>query len=89
MGISLGLAASLILNLGLLLIVVGQSRKIQVLRQQNKRVLPKESNDELAALAQEKLRTLGDIKTIIYLRLEKGLSMIDAKTLVDSLKDPK
>jgi len=32
------------------------------------------------------LKTLGDIKTIKYLREEKGMSMLDAKQLVDALK---
>lgn len=83
---SLELIASLILNLGLLLIVFGQSKKIQVLRQQKQKVLPDEANDELLTEAKEKLQTIGEVKTIKYLRLEKGLSMIEAKKLVDSLQ---
>ncbi|GIN71911.1 hypothetical protein J14TS2_23860 [Bacillus sp. J14TS2] len=89
MDISLGLIASLILNIGLLLIVFAQSKKTQVLRQQNQKMLYYESNDELLALVEEKLGTLGEVKAIKYLRLEKGMSMLDAKKLVDSLQETK
>ncbi|KIL74875.1 hypothetical protein [Bacillus badius] len=86
MDIHLGLLASLILNVAFLIIIFGQSKKINVLREENKKLTPIEHKEELIALASEKLRTLGDIKTIKYLREEKGMSMIDAKQFVDALK---
>lgn len=86
MNIDWGLITSLILNVAFLIIIFGQSKKIQVLREENIKSLPNENNDELIALASEKLKTLGDIKTVKYLREEKAMSMIDAKQLVDTLK---
>lgn len=82
-----GLITSLILNVAFLIIIFGQSKKINVLREENKKSLPNENNDELIALTSEKLKTIGDIKTVKYLREEKGMSMIDAKQLVDTIKE--
>ncbi|MGC8230867.1 hypothetical protein ACP2W0_17915 [Pseudobacillus badius] len=86
MDIYLGLLASLILNVAFLIIIFGQSKKINVLREENRQLTPIENNEELVVLASEKLRTLGDIQTIKYLRKEKGMSMIDAKQFVEALK---
>ncbi|MEK4029288.1 hypothetical protein MKZ02_12205 [Pseudobacillus sp. FSL P4-0506] len=87
MGIDVSLIASLILNVTFLIIIFGQFKKINVLREENKRLTPIENNDEWIALASEKMKTLGDIKTIKYLREEEGMSMIDAKQLVSALKE--
>lgn len=57
------------------------------MKKENKKSLPNENNDELIAVASEKLKTLGDVKTIKFLREEKGMSMVDAKQLVDTLKE--
>ncbi|GAA0437756.1 hypothetical protein GCM10008983_13370 [Lentibacillus halophilus] len=38
------------------------------------------------AIASEKLKNIGDIKLVKYLREVKGMSMVDAKQLVDALK---
>lgn len=81
-----GLITSLILNVVFLIIIFGQSKKINILREENQKSLPNENNDELIAVASAKLKTLGDVKTIKYLRGEKGMSMVDAKRLVDTLK---
>ncbi|WP_156857377.1 hypothetical protein [Oceanobacillus sp. AG] len=81
-----GLITSLILNVVFLIILFGQSKKINILREENQKPLPNENNDELIAVASAKLKTLGDVKTIKYLRGEKGMSMVDAKRLVDTLK---
>ncbi|GIN39415.1 hypothetical protein [Heyndrickxia oleronia] len=78
------LITSLILNVAFLIYILVLTNKIKALRKENTQ--PSESNDELIALAQEKLKIYGDIKTVKYLREEKGLSMIDAKQLVDALK---
>ncbi|MFC5590278.1 hypothetical protein ACFPRA_15335 [Sporosarcina soli] len=82
-----GLITSLILNLVFLMIIFVQSNKINVLREENKKSLPNEKNDELMAVANKKLKTLGTIKTIKFLREEKGMSMVDPKQLVDALYD--
>ena len=81
-----GLITSLILNVVFLIIIFGQSKKINILREENQKSLPNENNDDLIAVASAKLKTLGDVKTIKYLREEKGMSMVDAKRLVDTLK---
>ncbi|MGE7602710.1 hypothetical protein ACQKL5_09390 [Peribacillus sp. NPDC097675] len=80
------LISSLILNLTLSFIIFGQLKKINILREEKTKSLPNEKNDELIDLVNEKLKTLGYVKTIKYLRVEKGMSMIDAKQLVDALK---
>ncbi|MGN7386351.1 hypothetical protein [Sporosarcina sp. SAFN-015] len=83
----LGLTASLILNVALLIVIFGQSKEIKVLRKENQKSLPNKSNDELIAVASGKLKSIGDIKTIKYLREEKGMSMLEAKQFVDTLKE--
>lgn len=87
MNIDWGLITSLLLNVVFLIIIFELSKKIKILREENKKSLPNKNNDELIALAGEKLKFLGDIKTVKYLREEKGMSMIDAKQLVDILKE--
>lgn len=86
MNIDWGLVSSLFFNVVFIIIIFVQSNKINVLREENKKALPNENNDELIAIVSEKLKSLGDIKTIKYLREEKGMSMVDAKQLVDTLK---
>lgn len=86
MDINIGLVATVILVFGLLLVIFGQYRQINALKQQNQKIASYESKDKLVAIAKEKLQTLGDVKTVKFLRREKGMSMLDAKKLVDSLQ---
>ncbi|MGG0668657.1 hypothetical protein [Sporosarcina koreensis] len=86
MDINIGLVATVILVFGLLLVIFGQYRQINALKQQNQKIASYESKDKLVAIAKEKLQTLGDVKTVKFLRQEKGMSMLDAKKLVDSLQ---
>lgn len=86
MDINIGLVATVILVFGLLLVIFGQYRQINALKQQNQKISSYESKDKLVAIAKEKLQTLGDVKTVKFLRQEKGMSMLDAKKLVDSLQ---
>jgi len=86
MNIDWGLVSSLFFNVSFIIIIFVQSNKIRVLREEINKSLPNENNDELIAIASEKLKSLGDIKTVKYLREEKGMSMVDAKQLVDTLK---
>lgn len=83
---TIGLIASLLLNLGLLLIVFGQSKKIQAERKQNETMLTDEQKVELAGAVKEKINLIGEVKTIKYLRAEYGLSMIEAKNFVYALQ---
>ncbi|MEN1970637.1 hypothetical protein WMZ97_21665 [Lentibacillus sp. N15] len=83
---NIGMFAPLAAMLFFLGIIFQQSKKIKTLREENKKSLPNENNDELIALASEKLKTIGDINTVKYLREEKGMSMIEAKQLVDIIK---
>lgn len=87
MNIDWGLLASLMLNVALILVVLSQSRKIAVLRKEMKQPFPMEPNEELIDAAREKLKTVGDIKTIKYVREETGMSLLDAKNFVDSLEE--
>jgi|GEM_PF-4057205 len=80
------LTTSLILNITLLLAIRIASNKVKVLRNQLQKALSNENNDELITLAKEKLESMGDVKTVKYLREKKGLTMIAAKQLVDTLK---
>ncbi len=81
-----GLIASLLLNIGLLLIVFGQSKKIQAERQKNEILLTDEQKEELAGVVSEKINAIGEVKTIKYLRAEYGMSMIEAKNFVYSIQ---
>lgn len=81
-----GLIASLLLNIGLLLIVFGQSKKIQAERQKNEVLLTDEQKEELAGVVSEKISAIGEVKTIKYLRAEYGMSMIEAKNFVYSIQ---
>lgn len=82
----LPLFASLLVNIGLLLIVFSQSKRIKILQAEKKRALPYEKDQELIKLVREKIDTVGDVKTVKFLRETRGMSMIDAKHFVDSVK---
>lgn len=81
------LITSLILNVAFLLIIIIQASKMNVLRRESVKSLPYEDNEELMTEAREKLKTVGDVKTVKFLREETGMSMLDAKRLVDTLKE--
>ncbi|PIC80180.1 hypothetical protein CSV75_09475 [Sporosarcina sp. P18a] len=74
-------------TVGFLLLILGQAKQIRVLKEENQRLRPVESQDELIADVHEKLKTLGVVKTVKYLREYKGMSMVDAKRLVDTIKE--
>ena len=44
-------------------------------------------SEKFIALVREKLNSVGVVKTVKYLRIETGMSMIKAKQLVDALKE--
>lgn len=70
----------------LLLLIYGQSKQINRLEEQNKQSLHIENDEEFIQSVKEKIATVGDVKTVKYVREEKGLSLIDAKKFVDQLK---
>ena len=70
----------------LLLIVYAQSQQIKFLKGQLAKRLPQMDAQELEAQAAEKLETVGPIKAVKFLQEEYGMSMVDAKKLVDSVK---
>jgi len=74
-------------NVGFILLILGQARQIKVLKAENHRLCPVESQNKLITDAQEKLKTLGVLNTVKYLREFKGMSMVDAKRLVDTIKE--
>lgn len=74
-------------TVGLVLLVLGQAKQIIVLKEQNQRLRSNENHDELIVVAQEKLKTDGDIKTVKYVREQTGMSLLEAKQFVDRLKD--
>lgn len=84
---SILILALALVSVGFVLLILGQAKQIRVLKEENQRLCPVESQDELIADAQEKLKTLGVVKTVKYLREYKGMSMVDAKRLVDTIKE--
>ncbi|ARJ39390.1 hypothetical protein SporoP8_11200 [Sporosarcina ureae] len=84
---SILIVALALASVGFLLLILGQAKQIRVLKEENQKLRPVESQDELIAVAQEKLKTLGVVKTVKYLREYKGMSMVDAKRLVDTIKE--
>ncbi|CAM4019434.1 hypothetical protein [Lederbergia lenta] len=75
-----------ILSLAFLFIIIGQYKKIQFLEKQNRKLKMNGNKDEWIAKAREKLETVGNIKTVKYVREETGMSLLEAKQFVDSLE---
>ncbi|MCG5103271.1 hypothetical protein [Oceanobacillus alkalisoli] len=68
------------------MIIYGQTKRINRLAERNKQPLHLENDEEFMQSVKEKIATVGDVKAVKYVRMEKGLSLIDAKKYVDSLK---
>lgn len=68
----------------LLLIYVKQLKKINEPR--SKTTIGLQDNHELIATVNEKLTTIGDVKTIKYLKNQTGMSLIEANQFVDALR---
>jgi len=43
-------------------------------------------NEKLIASVKEKLNTIGEVKTVKFLREQTGMSLIEAKKFVDAVK---
>lgn len=76
---------SLIINVVLLLYVWRLSNKVKVLRRANKELLSTHL-DDLKQEIKHMLDTSNEMYTIKFLREEKGMSLVDAKQFVDSVK---
>lgn len=78
---------SFIFNIVFIIWIFILMNKIKVLRKENNHLL-RESNiyDDLKAEAEHKLKFSSEMETIKYLRTEKGLSMLEAKKMVDDMK---
>lgn len=75
----------------ILLVLVSQLfsliRKNGVLRKENVKLLKKaDAYDALRSEVKEMLKTSTEMQTIKTLRADKGLSLVDAKKVVDSVK---
>lgn len=68
------------------MIIYGQAKQINRLTELNKRPFHTESDEEFNQSVKDRLATAGLVKTVKYVREEKGLSLIDAKKFVDRLK---
>lgn len=81
-------SVSLVINILFIVYIVILTNKIKVLRKENTKLL-KDTNafDDLKTEVKHKLEFFSEMETIKFLRVEKGLSMIDAKQLVDSMKN--
>lgn len=44
-------------------------------------------NEELIILVKEKLKSVGEVKTVKFLREKTGMSLIQAKRFVDACKE--
>ncbi|WP_036688476.1 hypothetical protein [Paucisalibacillus globulus] len=80
-------ASFVLLSLAFLFIIIGQHKKIQFLEKQNRKLKINGNNDDWIATAKEKLETVGNIKTVKYVREETGMSLIEAKQYVDALEE--
>ncbi|PIE91952.1 hypothetical protein CO726_29210 [Bacillus fungorum] len=81
---------SLIFNIVFIIYIIILTTKINVLRNENIKLL-KETNafDDLKTEVKQKLELSTEMETIKFLRTKKGLSIIDAKQIVDSVKNNK
>lgn len=76
-----------LLSLAFLFIIISQNKKIQFLEKQNRKLRINGNKDEWVATAKEKLKTVGNIKTVKYVREETGMSLLEAKQFVDALEE--
>lgn len=72
----------------LVILAVVQAKNIKVLREELSKGMSGQHHDEIVALARESLDTNGEIQTIKLVRQKTGMSLVDAKNFVDSLKQP-
>lgn len=78
------------MSMGLLLlvlaagfIIIAQRKELQHLREVNGKLRVNEDKDEWASAVKDKLKEVGNVKTVKYVRDETGMSLVDAKQFVD------
>lgn len=79
--------SSILIMVLLLVWVISLMRQNSVLKKENLRLLEKTGEyDDLKSKAKEILKSSTEVKTVKSLREQYGLSLIDAKKIVDSVK---
>jgi len=81
------LIASLILNAFLLNVIVMQTKDMNALKRKQLHTEPIVQDDEFYASIKEKIDTIGVIPTVKFLRETYGLSLLEAKQLVDRVNE--
>lgn len=81
------LIASLILNAFFLNVIVMQTKDMNALKRKQLHTEPIVQDDEFYASIKEKIDTIGVIPTVKFLRETYGLSLLEAKQLVDRVNE--
>ncbi|WP_214762999.1 hypothetical protein [Exiguobacterium sp. s146] len=81
------LIASLILNGFFLNIISRQAKDMNALKRKQLHTEPIVQDDEFYASIKEKIDTIGVIPTVKFLRETYGLSLLEAKQLVDRVNE--
>lgn len=68
-------------------IIMAQRKELQHLREVNGKLRVNENKEEWTATVKEKLKEVGPVKTVKYVRDETGMSLIEAKQFVDGIGD--
>ncbi|MCT4777774.1 MULTISPECIES: hypothetical protein [Exiguobacterium] len=79
------LTASLILNAFLLNIIAQQAKDMSALKRKQLHTEPIVQDAEFHASIKEKIDTIGMIPTVKFLRETHGMSLLEAKRLVDRI----
>lgn len=84
------------MSMGLLLlvlaagfIIIAQRKELQHLREINGKLRVNEDKDEWVSAVKDKLKEVGNVKTVKYVRDETGMSLVDAKQFVDKVGNKK
>ena len=78
--ISMGL---LLLILAAGFIIIAQRKELQHLREINGKLRVNENKNEWASVVKDKLKEVGKVKTVKYVRDETGMSLVEATQFVD------
>lgn len=78
---------SIMLNIGLILMLIGQKIELNSLRNNHQTQFSDKQDEDLIRLAKIQINSLGRIDTVKYLREQKGLTLIKAKQIVDRIEE--
>ncbi|WP_214830653.1 hypothetical protein [Exiguobacterium sp. s56] len=81
------LTASLILNAFLINIIAQQAKDMSALKRKQLHTEPIVQDAEFHASIKEKINTIGVVPTVKFLRETYGLSLLEAKQLVDHVNE--